>query len=266
MIFRDQDTIWETGPWYRYYILGFLLRSLNISHEWFKNLRGYLASLANKLPKPCQVLIYLTFAAERNCQKFKRVHFKHQTSFHHLYSGLRPNFYSWVKQWQVCMSRLKARCPVSRPDQWCPDCCPVPGRHQISPANKLGSGGQWWAVAAMLGDMRLYLRQLPDSCGWWRPYRGAERAIDFGCNLELVLESWERASHYFNCSNFVISPLIETYQLQPGTRQLQLHFLSPWSWWKLPLCSSPAPSTLTLHLFSVVSCNCLAEIRRQKEG
>ena len=87
--------------------------------------------------------------------------------------------------------------------------------------------GQWWAVAAMLGDMRLYLRQLPDSCGWWRPYRGAERAIDFGCNLKLVLESWERASHYFNCSNFVISPLIETYQLQPGTRQLQLHFLSP---------------------------------------
>ena len=148
MIFRDQDTIWETGPWYRYYILGFLLRSLNFSHEWFKNLRGYLASLANKLPKPCQVLIYLTFAAERNCQKFKRVHFKHQTSFHRLYSGLRPNFYSWVKQWQGCMSRLKARCPVSRPDQWCPDCCPVPGRHQISPANKLGSGGQCWPVLA----------------------------------------------------------------------------------------------------------------------
>ena len=94
-------------------------------------------------------------------------------------------------------------------------------------SSAVGSGGQWWAVAAMLGDMRLYLRQLPDSCGWWRPYRGAERAIDFGCNLELVLESWERASHYFNCSNFVISPLIETYQLQPGTRQLQLHFLSP---------------------------------------
>ena len=154
MIFRDQDTIWETGPWYRYYILGFLLRSLNISHEWFKNLRGYLASLANKLPKPCQVLIYLTFAAERNCQKFKRVHFKHQTSFHHLYSGLRPNFYSWVKQWQVCMSRLKARCPVSRPDQWCPDCCPVPGRHQISPANKLvlGSAGQCWAVVGSAGQ------------------------------------------------------------------------------------------------------------------
>ena len=109
MIFRDRDTIWETGPWYRYYVLGFLLRSLNISHEWFKNLRGYLASLANKLPKPCQVLIYLTFAAERNCQKFKRVHFKYQTSFHHLYSGLWPNFYSWVRQWKVCMSRLKAR-------------------------------------------------------------------------------------------------------------------------------------------------------------
>ena len=108
-----------------------------------------MASLANKLPKPCQVLIYLTFAAERNCQKFKRVHFKHQTSFHHLYSGLRPNFYSWVFK-AVAGLYEQTEGPVSRPDQWCPDCCPVPGRHQISPANKLvlASAGQCWAVLA----------------------------------------------------------------------------------------------------------------------
>ena len=35
--------------------------------------------------------------------------------------------------------------PLAGPDQWWPD-CPVPSRHQISPANKLASGGQWWAA------------------------------------------------------------------------------------------------------------------------
>ena len=133
------------------------------------------------------------------------------------------------------------------------------GERATTGSSAVGSGGQWRRCSETwdcICDNYLTAAAGPSM----------ERAIDFGCNLELVLESWERASHYFNCSNFVISPLIETYQLQPGTRQLQLHFLSPWSWWKLPLCSSPAPSTLTLHLFSVVSCNCLAEIRRQKEG
>ena len=117
--------------------------SLNISHEWFKNLRGYLASLANKLPKPCQVLIYLTFAAERNCQKFKRVHFKYQTSFHHLYSGLWPNFYSWVKQWKVCMSRLKARWRGLTSGGQTAQC---PAATRFLPANKLASAGQCWLL------------------------------------------------------------------------------------------------------------------------
>ena len=108
-----------------------------------------MASLANKLPKPCQVLIYLTFAAERNCQKFKRVHFKHQTSFHHLYSGLRPNFYSWVKQWQVCMSRLKARCPGLTSGAQTAAQCPAATRFLPLTSS---SAGQWWAVLGSGGQ------------------------------------------------------------------------------------------------------------------
>ena len=110
-----------------------------------------MASLANKLPKPCQVLIYLTFAAERNCQKFKRVHFKHQTSFHHLYSGLRPNFYSWVKQWQVCMSRLKARCPGLTSGAQTAAQCPAATRFlPLTSRTVPGSAGQWWLLGPAL--------------------------------------------------------------------------------------------------------------------
>ena len=124
-----------------------------------------MASLANKLPKPCQVLIYLTFAAERNCQKFKRVHFKHQTSFHRLYSGLRPNFYSWVKQWQVCMSRLKARCPGLTSGAQTAAQCPAATRFlPLTSWAVLGSAGCWAPLSPSPATTQLHpLEYVPET-------------------------------------------------------------------------------------------------------